>query len=87
MAITSLRATLLIPESVEDVPSLRRELNLILVKLQGGALLLGGLKLDTQRTTVPTAAPESGSPNLVGRNNAGTLEAYWWNGAAWVQVF
>lgn len=87
MAITPLRATLLIPESVEDVPSLRRELNLILVKLQGGALLLGGLKLDTQRLAVPVDPPSAGTPNLLGVNNAGTLEGYWWNGAVWVQVF
>lgn len=87
MAVTPVRSILTIPESVASVGALRVELNKILVKLQGGALLLGGVKLDTQRITVPTAAPESGSSNLIGIDNAGTFEGYWWNGAAWVQVF
>lgn len=86
MAVTPLRALLISP-TVATLPDLVRELNSILVKLQGGALLLGGLKLDTQRTAAPTDPPEAGSANLLGRNNAGTLEAYWWDGAAWVQVF
>ena len=83
---TPLRATLLVPDSVEDVTGLRRELNRILVLLQGGGLLLGGLKLDTQRG-VPTAAPQPGSPNVVLATNAGTIEGYAWNGSVWVQFF
>lgn len=86
MSTTPVRETLLIPESVEDVPSLRRELNLILTKLQGGGVLLGGLKLDTQRTTAPTVAPEAGTPNVVVINVSGTLKMYVWDGSSWVVV-
>jgi hypothetical protein len=77
------RALLTVSESVRDIEGLRREVNRILALLQSGGLLLGGLRLDTQRVAVPTAAPEPGSPNLVLVDDAGTMTFYVWDGATW----
>lgn len=52
------------------------ELNAILGRLQQGAIIVRGWKLDTTRTTAPTAAPGAGDPNIVIVNVAGVAKLY-----------
>lgn len=81
-----LRSVRQIPDSVVDPVALREDVNRILELLQVGGLLLGGLRMDTQRTVVPVDAPGVGQPNTVMVNDAGTFKWYTWDGAAWVTI-
>lgn len=71
--------------SATTLPEVVVQLNTILGRLQQGALVCRGLKLDTTRTTPPTAPPDAGDPNLVAVNVAGTVKLYIYDVAAgWV---
>jgi hypothetical protein len=67
----------------DDQPGLV-EAQAILAKLQGGGLILTGLRLKVW-AAVPTTAPGAGSPNVRLVNDAGTLKFYAWHAAtaAW----
>lgn len=62
--------------SATTLPEVVVQLNTILGRLQQGAVICRGLKLDTTRTSAPTAAPGAGDPNLVVVNVAGTVKVY-----------
>lgn len=69
------------------LPDLLTQLNAILARLQQGNLILGGLKLDTNRTTAPSAVPGAGDPNLCVVNVGGTVKLYLYDVATgWVVV-
>lgn len=62
----------------------REQLNAILSRLQSGALVLGGFRMDLSRTAAPAAAPGPGDPNTVFVNVAGVFKIYNWDGTAWI---
>lgn len=62
--------------SATTLPDVVVQLNAILGRLQQGAVIVRGVKMDTTRTTAPTAAPEAGDPNVVVVNIAGTVKLY-----------
>lgn len=82
-----LRSIRKIPDDVTDVPALRVQLNRLLTDLQVGALLLGGIRLDIQRDTVPVDAPLLGQPNLVAVLVGGVVKLYLYDvSTGWVVV-
>lgn len=72
--------------SATTLPDLLTQLNAWVSKLQQGALWIGGIKLDTSRTTAPMGAPGPGDPNVVVVNVAGTVKLYIYDGTNWVTV-
>jgi len=72
--------------TADDWQAGREQLNAILSRLQSGALILGGMKLDLSRTSAPTDAPGPGDPNFVVVNVAGTYKFYLYDGSAWIVV-
>jgi len=72
--------------TADDWQAGREQINAILSRLQSGALILGGLKLDLSRTSAPADAPGAGDPNFVVVNVAGTFKFYLYDGTAWIVV-
>ena len=72
--------------TADDWAGGRDQLNAILSRLQSGALILGGLKLDLSRTSAPVGAPGAGDPSLVLVNVGGTWTFYLYDGTSWIVV-
>lgn len=70
----------------DDWKTGRDQLNAWLARVQAGATVLRGLRLDTQLSAAPSGAPGTGDPNLVLVNTGPTVKLYVWTGAAWVTV-
>lgn len=72
--------------TADDWAGGREQINAILSRLLSGALIAGGLKLDTSRTSAPSAAPGPGDPNFVCCVIGGTAKLYCWDGTSWLVV-
>lgn len=72
--------------TADDWAGGREQINAILSRLLSGALVAGGLKLDTSRTSAPSAAPGPGDPNLAVATVGGVVKIFIYDGTSWVAV-